>query len=451
MRPSRYPRRRWLAVAAAALTLVALVGTAMVVGAPKPSTDPTGPTGPAAAATISESARAIASPTASPADVALATASPTASPAGSGFQPIDMFAPYPAVSIRSANPSLHPDFQPTDRPYNPSEARPAPAQPVDRLTLKAYGRLALVDGRIVTLGPTVDPMLMPGTGLSVPQSRRLDLTWTRWVVEPPGYGVDEKGNRYSNLSYWNLCGSGASTVALYYWQQLTGRPNVTGTEGYFLDPYAAEGVPWPSPGPALPSSGGKLVGTYWSGADSVSGFTAHGRGMVMYMAMNSQPPTWSATGISVWAAADGTPYYPTRGASLDAIQSGVNWELSGHDTAAWADSWYGTVNSWDPTLARDLKVAVMLDVGRDGVPVVAAIDTFDLPNWQKGASTRHLRHAVSIVGYDNTANPPTFSYLDSCGRSCNAAAGNQNGGIYVIPQSQMVTAIQDAVGIGFTW
>jgi hypothetical protein len=433
--------------------LVALTGAAMVVGSPKAntsprvSTAPTGSTDPAAEATIS----GLPWPTAWPIDVALATASDPASPPGSGFQPIDMFAPYPAVSIRSSNPSLHPEFNPTDRPYNPSNARPAPTQSVDWLTLKAYGRIALVDGRRITLGPTVDPLLMPATGQPVPGARILDLSWTRWVVEPPGGGVDEKGNRYSNLSYWNLCGPGASTVALYYWQQLTGRPNVTGTAGYFLDPYAAEGVAWPSPGPALPASGGKLLGTYWSASDVVSGFTAHGRGFVMYMAMASQPPTWSGTGISVWAAADGTPYYPTRGASLDAIQTGVNWELSGHDSGAWAESWYGTVNSWDPTLARDLQVAVMLDVGRDGVPVVAAVDTFDLPNWQKGASTSHLRHAVSIVGYDNTANPPTFSYLDSCGRSCNAAGGNQNGGIHVIPQSQMVTAIQDAVGIGFTW
>ena len=419
----------------------------MVVVSPRANTSPTGSTDPTVEATISASPWATATPT----DIALATASDPASPLGSGFQPIDMFATPPEVSIRSSNPSLHPEFHPTDRPFSPSNARPAPAQSVDWLTLKAAGRVALVDGRMVTLGPTVDPLLMPATGQPVPASSSLDLSWTRWVVEPPGYGVDGKGNRYSNLSYWNLCGSGASTVALYYWQQLTGRPNVTGTAGYFLDPYAAEGVPWPSPGPALPASGGKLVGTYWSGSDSVSGFTAHGRGFVMYMAMESQPPIWSATGISVWATADGTPYYPTWGSSLDEIQGGVNWELSGHDPNAWADSWYGTVNSWDPTLARDLQVAVMLDVGREGVPVVAAVDTFDLPNWQKGASTPHLRHAVSIVGYDNTAKPPTFSYLDSCGRSCNGAGGNQNGGIYVIPQSQMVTAIQDAVGIGFTW
>jgi len=93
----------------------------------------------------------------------------------------------------------------------------------------------------------------------------------------------------------------------------------------------------------------------------------------------------------------------------------------------------------------------MLDVGRDGVPVVAGVDTFDLPNWQAGASTPHTRHAVAIVGYNNAANPPTFSYIDTCGHSCNPRAGNKNGQVHVIAQSKMVAALQDAVGMGFTW
>jgi hypothetical protein len=95
----------------------------------------------------------------------------------------------------------------------------------------------------------------------------------------------------------------------------------------------------------------------------------------------------------------------------------------------------------------------MLDVGRDGVPVVAAVDTFDLPNWQASpaSKTSHTRHAIAIVGYDNTANPPTFMYLDTCGRSCNSRGGNGNGQIHVISQAQMVQALTDANGIGFVW
>jgi len=58
---------------------------------------------------------------------------------------------------------------------------------------------------------------------------------------------------------------------------------------------------------------------------------------------------------------------------------------------------------------------------------------------------------VTIVGYDNTANPPTYTYLDTCGRGCNSRSGNQNGGIYVISQAAMVRAIQDSGGSGFIW
>jgi hypothetical protein len=381
-----------------------------------------------------------------------ATASESATPPGSGFQPIDMFStPAPESPGPSSSRSSRPSYHVTESPLRVSPARPLPTQSPAWLKAKAAGRVALVDGRTVLLDASTNPMLMPGTGRPIPDARTLDLSWAASIVEPPGRGYDGKGARYLDRSYWALCGPGASTVALYYWQQLTGHPDVTGTAGYFVDPYAAEGVPWPSPGPTIPASGDRWLGTYWSGSDTVSGFTAHGRGFLMYMAMQTHPPTWSATGIAVWADASGHPYYPTRGAPLEYIQTGLNWEVSGRYPYDWSDAWYGTVNEWDPTLARDLRVAVMLDVGRDGVPVVAGVDTFDLPNWQDGAATPHTTHAVSIVGYDNAADPPTFSYIDTCGRACNSNGGNTNGQVHVIAQSKMVEAIQDAVGIGFSW
>jgi hypothetical protein len=286
----------------------------------------------------------------------------------------------------------------------------------------------------------------------VSQAQTLDTSWSRWIVEPLGYGEDEKGTQYRDLGFWNLCGPGAGTVALYYWQQLTGHPNVTGTGGWFLDPYQAQGAAWPNPGPTVAvGAGGKRLGTYWSGSDNVNGFTAHGRGFLMYLATQAQPPTWSASGMSTWVDGTGKPLYPQVGSSREVIMEGVNWEISGHDPNTWTDAWYQAVDNDDGALDRDLQVAVMLDVGRDGVPVVAAVDTFDLPNWQAGTATPHIRHAISIVGYDNAANPPTYTYLDSCGRNCNARGGNSNGGIHVIAQSQMIAAMRDSVGVGFIW
>jgi hypothetical protein len=419
--------------------VVALAGLALLGGAG-------GGPSPAATNAASRLPIADASNAATPSDLVVPgtlyeTPSPDL-PADPTFPPLDLFvtpSPPPARGAQPTDPSDHIDLR-----------RPMPVQTVDWLMLKASGRVSIVDGAVTVLPARADPLVNPSTGVALPEQRVLDTAWTRWVVEPFGYGNDEKGNRYSNQSYWNLCGDGAMAVTLWYWQQLTGHPNVTGTAGYFVDPYAAEAVPWPARGPSIPASQGSRVGTYWSGSDGVSGFTAHGRGFVMYLAMVAQPTTWQSMGFAVFAK-DGKALYPTSGTPRTNIQAGLNWEVSGRNAGIWPEAYYASVIRPDPTLARDLTAAVMLDVGRDGVPVIGAVDTFNLPNWQNGSATPHIRHAISIVGYDNTANPPTFTYLDTCGRQCNNRGGNQNGQIHVIAQSQMVLAIQNTVGSGFVW
>ncbi len=371
------------------------------------------------------------------------TASPTAFPSGPAFQAVDLFVVPSAAPSRGA--------QPTDPSFARDSRRPLAAQTGPWLQLKSAGRIALIDGQVVVLSLDANPMINPSTGKPVPPARRLDVTWSRWIVEPYGYGRDSKGNAYSDRSHWNLCGPGATAAALYYWQLATGHPNVTGTAGWFLDPYAAEGVPWPKPGPAVAMSGKTRLGLYWAGTDKVNGFEAHGRGYMMYLATAVQPPGWQSTGMAVYASADGKPLYPTRGSSRANIQAALNWEVSNHNQEGWAEAWYASVLRPDTTLAVDLRTAVMLDVGRDGVPVVAAVDTADLPNWQDGKNTPHTRHAVTIVGYDNTARPPTYTYIDTCGRACNHRANNRNGQVYVISQAAMVKAISNRVGSGFVW
>ncbi len=449
MLASRSSPRRLLAVGAAAAFLIALMGAAMIAGSPRTGAGPAAPGGSDSAAVASVDTPATASgasalaptPTTAPGTPADPTA---ALPSGPTFQPLDLFATPSPPPSRGA--------QPTDPAFAVDPRRPMPVQSVEWLMAKAAGRVALVDGKVVLLGAAADPLSVPATGAAIPAARTLDTAWTRWVVEPSGYGRDEKGNRFSNLNYWNMCSPGATTVTLYYWQQLTGHPNVTGAAGYFLEPYVVEAGAWPRPGPAVPLAGdGSRLGTYWSGSDSVNGFTAHGRGFLMYLATQTQPPSWQTTGMVVYAKSDGTPLYPTRGGPRPNIVTTLNWEASGRDPNAWVETWYTSVIRPDPTLARDLTVAVTLDVGRDGVPVIAALDTFDLPNWQNGSATPHIRHAVAIVGYDNTANPPTFTYIDTCGRACNARGGNQNGQVHVVSQTQMVAAIQDTLGSGFVW
>jgi hypothetical protein len=445
MTASRSSRRRWLAVGGAVALLVALAGTAMLAGSPQAGGGPASPGGTYVAAGTSAGLPPTDSGATATATATATLPDPTVDlPSGPTFQPLDLFVTPSPPPARGA--------QPTDPAYAVDPRRPMPVQTVDWLTAKAAGRVALVYGKVVLLDPGADPLRMPATGDAVPAARTLDTTWTRQVVEPPGYGTDEKGNRFSDLNYWNLCSPGATTVALFYWQGLTGHPDVTGTAGYFLEPYEAEGVDWPHPGPTVALAGdGSRLGTYWSGTDSVSGYTANGRGFLMYLATQIQPPLWRTTGMVVYARSNGTPLYPTRGGPRPNIMTALNWEASGRNQSDWVQTWYTSVIRPDPTLARDLTVAVTLDVGRDGVPVIAAVDTFDLPNWQDGSATPHIRHAVAIVGYDNTASPPTFTCIDTCGRGCNNRGGNQNGGTHVISQSQMVQAIQDTVGSGFVW
>jgi hypothetical protein len=368
---------------------------------------------------------------------------PAPTPSGSTFIPIDLFA------IPTRPPAS--GALPTDQVDSPAPRRPVPVQSAEWLRLKAAGRIALVDGRTVTLDAGADPLAIPSTGASVAAATTLETSYSRWIIEPLGYGKDAKGNTFADKNFWNLCEAGATTAALYYWQQLTGVPDVTGMSGYFLDPYAAEGAAWPSPGPRVVASGGRRLGTYWSGSDTIDGYTAHARGYIAYIGMAIKPPGWESPGEAVYADSKGRPLYPTIGAPRTNIQVALNWEASGHAAETWTEFWYASVMRFEPTMARDLRMAVMLDVGRDGVPVVAELDTFDLPNWQADAATPHIRHSVAIVGYDNTANPPTYTYLDTCGRSCNSRGGNQNGQVHVIAQSQMVAAIQDSVGSGFVW
>jgi hypothetical protein len=425
MPPAQRPRHR-----STALLIVAIVAAGCAATSVTPTLAPALPSTPPASPQLSPSLR----------PSVAATATPSLGPA---FQPIDLLAtPTPPPASGAL---------PTDQVDSPAPRRPVPVQSAEWLALKAAGRIALVDGQVVTLPAGADPLADPVTGAAVPDSRLLETDYARWIVEPMGYGRDARGNAYSNKNLWNLCEPGATAAALYYWQLRTGVPDVSGTEGWFLDPYEAEGVAWPSPGPAIVTSGGRRVGTYWSGSDRVNGYEAHARGYIMYLGMEVRPPGWQSTGISVFADAKGRPLYPTIGAPRTNIQVALNWEASAHHLTGWTEFWYTGVMRFEPTLARDLQAAVVLDVGRDGVPVVVELDTHGLPNWQAGSATPHIRHAVTIVGYENTASPPTYTYIDTCGRGCNNRAGNQSGQLHVIAQDQMVKAIQDTLGSGFLW
>jgi hypothetical protein len=368
-----------------------------------------------------------------PASAASAAAATPTRSAGPAARPIVVLTPPPGPKAVGSDPN-----------------RPIPLQSKAWLALKASGMIAPVGGKVTTLDPGADPKVMPATGQPIPDARVLNTTWTRWMVEVLGVGHDENGTYYRDLSYWKLCGDGAMTVALWYWQQLTGYPNVTGTEGYFLDPFVAQGAYWPKPGPRVATRGRTKLGTYWSGSDTLNGYLATGRGFEMYLATQAQPAGWKVPGLAIFAKS-GKPVYASTGTDRVTIQTGLNWEVSGHDADSYATAFYATVVGADPYFAHDLNSAVMLDVGRDGVPVVAAADSFYLPNWANGAASKHQGHSITIVGYDNTANPPTYSYIDTCGHACNPRSANREGRVYTIPQAQLALAMRYFKGAGFVW
>ena len=365
--------------------------------------------------------------TATPAPTAIPSAAPT-------FRSLTVTLPGPVLKGEWVDPG-----------------RPLPVQSTDWTALKAAGRVAIVNGKVTILAADANPMVSQTTGLAIPATSILDTSWTRWIIEVPGVGRDEKGTYFRDLNYWKLCGDGAMTVALWYWQQLTGYPNVTGTSGYFLDPYVAQGSYWPFSGPRVALKGRTKLGTYWSGTDKVSGFVVNGRGYEMYLATAAQPAGWKTPGLSVYRDKIGNPLYPTYGTDQGNLLAGLNWEVSGHDATTWGTAYYTTIARTDSILTRDLKTAVMLDVGRDGVPVVASVDAYYLPNWTDHDKTAHMNHAITIVGYDNKANPPTYTYIDTCGHACNQRWNNHNGDLHVIVQSQLVLAMRYREGAGFTW
>ena len=106
---------------------------------------------------------------------------------------------------------------------------------------------------------------------------------------------------------------------------------------------------------------------------------AHGRGYLMYLAMAVRPAGWTSTGIDIFVDGDGVARYPTLGAPPRYMMAGLNWEASTATPTTWQETYYTTVGRWDPTIARDLRTAAMIDIGRDGVAMIASVDTFYLP------------------------------------------------------------------------
>ena len=278
------------------------------------------------------------------------------------------------------------------------------------LAAKAAHRVRLTPNGAVPTG-------VEGPTAVLPVARRLATADTALIVEPPGYGLDDRPVSYVDANYWNYCAPGAATVAAYYF----GASRVTGrAAAYYVEPM-----------------GPYRAWTYWASADTVSGYATRGRSYLMYMAEQVAVPGWPVAGLDIFTS------YPTPGATNPDTRDALNWEISGH-AASWA-SWYYVAQaaSGSRWSEAQLHADIAWDIGNDGRAVVAAVNTAYLPNW-----SRSLGHSIAIVGYDDTAK--TYTYLDTCGRTCNGGASGRNGGVYTVSQHAMYLAIA-SWGTGYVW
>lgn len=242
----------------------------------------------------------------------------------------------------------------------------------------------------------------------------LNSSVTQYVIEPEGSDKDDNSPRqsFTDGNYWNFCTAGAVAATMWYWNS----NYVTGT--------AANSY-------IEPSSASTRVSTYWTSSDNDGNspfYYTQGRNYLMYIAENVSPPSFSSPGEVTFS---GSTVYGT----LVDMRDALNWEASGRNTNTWTNYFYYTVLAGNLSQAT-LHSDIVADTSSYGAPVVVVTKTSGLsPNWSNGT----VIHAVSVIGYDDTAH--TYTYLDTCGKNCGAS---QNGGVYTVDQTTLYNGIQAA-------
>ncbi len=244
----------------------------------------------------------------------------------------------------------------------------------------------------------------PLCGGPPPPSTELNTSVVTHTIEPYGNippnpnacTGDDTHYCYVDLYFWDFCGPGAVDNALYYWNGLT-------------NSYPSRQYTEPSYAPYHSHT------TWWSDYDN--------RGYLMYIAMDTQPPSFPTPGLPTFGA-----YYPgshaNAGTVINDVRDVMNWEASGH-SSNWANYFYITQSDVGVT-ASTIHAEITRDIAQ-GAPVVAEVNTTNLPNWnQKG-----IIHYITIIGYDDTKG--IYYYTDTCGTGCGS---NSSGGIHTINQSK---------------
>lgn len=238
---------------------------------------------------------------------------------------------------------------------------------------------------------------------AVPASQTLSTSYSDQIWEPPTVGTDAAGHSYTDYYMGNMCGPGATTVALDYWNNVNTR--AVGGHSY-SDPHAT---------------------TYWN--------DSHERAYMMYIATQVYPPYYTSAGEMSYGT-----YSSADSANLD-VTDALNWEASNHNSSSWFNYFYLLVNPSGLTLST-LKNNVASDIANYGVPPVVSINDAYLPDWNNSAY-RGGSHDVAVIGYNNTAG--TFTYAETCTAG---VCGTLGTGHYTISQQQLLNGIENDNGNG---
>lgn len=242
---------------------------------------------------------------------------------------------------------------------------------------------------------------------SAPRDPVLNTIVTQYVIEPEGVDSDDHGTSYTDGNYWLFCTAGAVAASMYYWNST----NVTN---------------WPAGSFTEPVYASIRKTTYWTNTDSDAKtpyYYTQGRNYIMYIAEQVNPPSYVDPGE--------VNFHGSVGGTLADMRDAMNWEASGH-AGNWSGYFYYVVTQ--PYLTQSaLHADIVSDIYYYGKPVLVITMTSGLsPNWSNGG----VLHAVSVIGYDDSAG--TYTYIDTCGVRCGAS---HNGGVYTVNQTTLYNGI----------
>ena len=231
-----------------------------------------------------------------------------------------------------------------------------------------------------------------------PPAAQLDVSVIQQSLEPGGHGTDAAGKPYDDHNMWDLCGPGAATNTLQFWNGL-------------IDAWGRSSYDDPSTG----------VTTTWT--------DEHNRSYILHLAWDIIVPG------GVHAGMMDAFHDPSYGVTLYGLRDALNWEASGESAATWQTYFY--VNEWWNNNTPDtLHADIVHDVAESGKPIIAEVNARLLPNWPSAGSQKN--HFITIVGYDDGKHE--YTYTDTCGHSTGCGSLS-DAGIHTVAYSQLWQAI----------